>query len=49
MMAPSANAPTKLRHSLHPADPGHKFWAKQAGIGRLVGQSPDGSETDVDC
>ena len=45
---PVANAPTELRHSLDTPDAGDQFWAKQSGIRRLVGQSADGSEPDVD-
>ncbi len=44
---PVANAPTELRHSLDTPDARDQFWAQQTGIGRLVGRSADGSETDV--
>ena len=45
---PVANAPTELRHSLDTPDARDQFWAQQPTIGRLVGQSADGGEPDVD-
>ena len=45
---PVANAPAELRHPLDPSDARNQFWAQQSGIGRLIGQSADGGEPDVD-
>jgi hypothetical protein len=46
---PVSEPHTELLSSLYTADTGGQLRAEQAGVGRFVGETPNGSESPVDC